>query len=73
MHWRCFTVAWLRGDGVVDEPTDSQTPPGLRPGSRFGRYRLRRLLGRGGHKHLNGQFAGIDSMAVQAQSLPTVY
>ncbi len=33
---------------MVDEPTDGDTPPGLRPGSRFGHYRLRRLLGRGG-------------------------
>jgi serine/threonine protein kinase len=33
---------------VVDEPTASDTPPGLRPGSRFGHYRLKRLLGRGG-------------------------
>jgi len=33
---------------VVEEPTDSDTPLGLRPGSRFGHYRLRRLLGRGG-------------------------
>jgi serine/threonine-protein kinase len=32
----------------VEEPTVSATPPGLRAGSRFGRYRLRRLLGRGG-------------------------
>lgn len=34
--------------GVVDEPAASDTPPGLRPGSRFGHYRLTRLLGRGG-------------------------
>jgi hypothetical protein len=33
---------------VVDEPTESETPPGLRMGSRFGRYRLIELLGRGG-------------------------
>jgi serine/threonine protein kinase len=32
----------------VEEPTPSDTTPGLRPGSRFGHYRLRRLLGRGG-------------------------
>jgi serine/threonine protein kinase len=36
------------GDGVVDEPTASDTPPGLRPGSRFGHYRLKGLLGWGG-------------------------
>jgi serine/threonine protein kinase len=34
---------------VVDEPTASETPSGLRPGSRFGHYRLKRLLGRGGY------------------------
>jgi serine/threonine protein kinase len=33
---------------VVEEPTDSDTLPGSRVGSRFGHYRLRRLLGRGG-------------------------
>ena len=33
---------------MVDEPTASDTPPGWRPGSRFGHYRLRWLLGRGG-------------------------
>ena len=33
---------------MADEPTDSDTPPGSRPGSRFGHYRLNRLLGRGG-------------------------
>lgn len=32
---------------MVDEPTESETPPGWRPGSRFGQYRLRSLLGRG--------------------------
>ena len=31
---------------MVEEPTDSNTPPGLRLGSRFGHYLLRRLLGR---------------------------
>jgi serine/threonine protein kinase len=33
---------------VVDEPPGGDTRPGLRAGSRFGHYRLRRLLGRGG-------------------------
>ena len=33
---------------MVDEPTESDTPSGLRPGSRFGHYRLKRLWGRGG-------------------------
>jgi serine/threonine protein kinase len=32
----------------VDEPTANDTPPGFRTGSRFGHYRLMRLLGRGG-------------------------
>jgi serine/threonine protein kinase len=32
----------------VEEPTASNGTPGLRAGSRFGHYRLRRLLGRGG-------------------------
>jgi serine/threonine protein kinase len=33
---------------VVDEPTESETPPGSRVGTPFGRYRLIKLLGRGG-------------------------
>lgn len=33
---------------MVEEPTASDTAAGLRVGSRFGHYRLRRLLGRGG-------------------------
>ena len=32
----------------MEEPTASNTTPGLRAGSQFGHYRLRRLLGRGG-------------------------
>jgi serine/threonine-protein kinase len=32
----------------VDEPTDGDTRPGLPAGSRFGHYRVRRLLGTGG-------------------------
>ena len=32
----------------MDEPTDGDTQSGLRAGSRFGHYRLRRLLGEGG-------------------------
>jgi serine/threonine protein kinase len=41
-------LARLRDDGVVDESTASDTPQGFRTGSRFGHYRLGRLLGRGG-------------------------
>jgi serine/threonine protein kinase len=44
-----FHRASFGGDCLVDEPTASDTPSGLRPGSRFGHYRLKRLLGRGGY------------------------
>jgi serine/threonine protein kinase len=33
---------------VLDEPTVSASAAGSRAGSTFGRYRLKRLLGRGG-------------------------